>query len=175
MYLPLPSIGRTNSHIDICSDLIDASFVAEALAKHANMAPAEHDYPDQYSTRIKLALKGIKQSIHDILVDCWLVFHGSDENDGFKDKFQDIREQICDYEDEIGDYNPKVPQILEWYLANLINGAYYEMRSEAPDYYREQIRKHPERQLNFHRSPFSKQLGAECYGVPKTVGCYPMK
>ncbi|MDN5751744.1 MAG: hypothetical protein L0H15_00480 [Nitrosospira sp.] len=70
VYLPLPSIGYTNMHIDICSDLIDASWVAETLAGYAETAEAENEYlRETHTKRIKLTLHGIKSGILDVLAD----------------------------------------------------------------------------------------------------------
>ena len=46
-YLPLPSINRTNMHIDICSDYVDATWAAERLAAHGN-APCIEEIQDKY-------------------------------------------------------------------------------------------------------------------------------
>lgn len=40
------------------------------------------------------------------------------------------------------------------------------MRYDAPDYYDEQIKKYPEREVGFSRSAFSTRAGAECYASP---------
>ena len=163
IYLPLPSIGRTNSHIDICADLRDASFAAEALVKYAGSAKAVHDYPDRNTTRIKLTLKTPTSELKNTLTDCYLLFNGCDEDGKYRERFDDLCNQLYEYEDNIGESNPLVPEIVEWYFSNLVGGAYYEMQSDAPDYYQEQIKIYPERQLGFHRSAYSSLLLHDCY------------
>lgn len=163
VFLPLPSIGRTNSHRDIAEDLRDASFAAEMLAKYSNSAKAEHDYPNRYDTRLKLTLQSPDKTIKSAFKDCYLTLRGCSECPELQEQFDDVWSRVHDYEDDLGTYDPFVPEIVESYFANLINGAYYELRSEAPDYYNEQIKLYPERQVDFHRSPYSSRIGADCY------------
>jgi hypothetical protein len=74
-----------------------------------------------------------------------------------------IRNRICDYEEELPRYVPRVPEIADWYFANLVGGANHEWRSEAPDHYRDQMLMFPERQVGYYRSPYSFMLGGDCY------------
>src|SRR3546814_14585699 len=57
----------------------------------------------------------------------------------------------------------RVPEILESYYANLVGGAYSEMRSEAPARYADDVAKFPERRVEFWKSAFSWRIGAPCY------------
>jgi hypothetical protein len=57
VYLPLPSIGRTNMPIDICSDYIDASWAAERLAAASSTAEVSEDYlREWHESRLILTL-----------------------------------------------------------------------------------------------------------------------
>src|SRR3546814_6966414 len=49
------------------------------------------------------------------------------------------------------------------YYANLVGGAYSEMRSEAPARYADDVAKFPERRVEFWKSAFSWRIGAPCY------------
>jgi hypothetical protein len=157
VYLPLPSIGRSNSHIDICSDLIDASWVAERLAQCVDGAEAENQYVKETQTsRVKLTLHGPRPPLVNALADGILVFQGDDEEgEAGSERYKELRDLIADYEDDPGRQTPRLPEIIDWYYANLVGGANYEYQSEAPDFYADQIRKHPERQLGFFRSAYS--------------------
>jgi hypothetical protein len=55
--LPLPSVGRTNMHSDICSDMIDASWAAERLALASDEAVVESDYSaEKHRSTFRLVL-----------------------------------------------------------------------------------------------------------------------
>ena len=163
--IPMPSVGRTNSHIDICSDLLDASYIAEELAKHAQNISAENIYDrEQHKTAVKLSIEQPNTSIKDELVkSATLLICHQDNFEEFKTEYEDLRQKVYDYEDIVDTYDPQVPEVLEWYFENLINGAIYEIRGEAPEWYKTQIQNYPERQVNFYRSPFSVRIGAESY------------
>jgi hypothetical protein len=169
--LPLPSIGKTNQHIDICSDLIDAAWVAEYLADHAQMAKASEEYLEEtYSTRIRLILRGAKQGIHAALADAILIFQGYDDEDeqGAEDRHRDLREKILDYEDDVHKLPSRFPHIVDHYFGNLLGGGYSHYQSEAPEYYEEQIAKFPERKIGFFKSAYSTALGTDVFVSEKS-------
>ena len=159
IYLPLPSFGVTNMHVDICSDLLDASWAAEKLAAGSQDAKVINDYAVKHKTRLKLDLKGPGFDART-LEECVLIFQGGDEDD---DRYQAIRDAAADYEDGLDTYAPLLPAIIDDYYANLINGAYDHYRSEAPEFYEEEMAKFPERRLGFHKSALSHRLGAASY------------
>ena len=166
IFLPLPSFGHSNSYIDLCSDLIDASWAAEQLARCAVRNEVENDYiKERHCTRIKLTLHQPQLFLRDIIADCLLIFQYEDDLEQSDiDHQQSLRLAIEDYEEAIDTFSsPFAPEIIDWYHANLVNGAYYEYQSDAPDYYLEQIRKNPERQVGFYKSAFSDRLEAEIY------------
>lgn len=164
LYLPLPSIGRTNMHVDICSDLIDASWAAERLAAVSGEAVVIHDRHDKNRTRLKLTLQQ-PRDIRVPLEDCVLLFQGSDE-EGHDDRYKDIREAVAEYEERLETHVPFLPQIIDDYYANLVNGAYDQYRADSPDYYSTEVSRHPERQLGFHKTAYSHRLGAASYASP---------
>jgi len=170
IYLPLPSIGVTNSHIDICSDFVVASWAAERLASCAARTEAEEEYvAEHHQTRVKLILYEPNSRIRETIDSCVLVFQGDEELEPADlEHRQSLCDSIIDYEQSIEATSPAVPEIVDWYFANLISGANYEYQSEAPEYYEEQIRKHPERRLGFYKSAFSGRLGADAYTSPNS-------
>src|SRR3546814_13644575 len=78
-------------------------------------------------------------------------------------RYGDIRDEVLDYEEELAKHVYRVPEILESYYANLVGGAYSEMRSEAPARYADDVAKFPERRVEFWNSAFSWRIGAPCY------------
>ncbi|WP_420133540.1 hypothetical protein [Rhodopseudomonas sp.] len=160
-YLPLPSINRTNMHVDICSDYIDAIWAARRLSAHGT-APAAEEVSDKFNVGILLTLLNTRESIRSTVEDCILIFQGSDD-DAHIQRSQNLRNEVADFEDAIDDHRTDFPDLVDTYYANLINGAYDHYKSEAPEFYIEQIRKHPERQLGFHKSALSWLVGHRCY------------
>ncbi|WP_316195591.1 MULTISPECIES: hypothetical protein [unclassified Bradyrhizobium] len=173
VYLPLPSVGSTNMHSDICADYLDASWAAEKLAAAADKATVRDDYEIRHKTRLKLELLGIHPEFLGAIEDSIVLFQGGDERE---DRYKEIRNTVYEFEENLDTYNPALPEIIDDYFANLVNGAYYEYRSESPDYYESEIAKYPERQLGFHKTALSHRLGASSFVskdswlVPASVG-----
>lgn len=165
VFLPLPSFGKSNSHLDLRDDLLYASFSAEILAANASKAHATFSFknPD-YLERIKLTLLNPNRKILNSLKESFVIL--IPDVDGkttkFEDKHPDLWERITRFEEQIDSFNALVPEIVDWYFAELI-GAYHEMESEAPDYFQEEMAHHPERKLHFYKSAYSGRLGAACY------------
>lgn len=163
IFLPLPSFGVTNSYIDICMDLRDASFAAEILAAQAEKAEAKHDYIPINKTRVRLTISGQKAGFKDALLTCHLLFRDFNGYTGRQEEFDVLCNRLYEFGDNLGDYCPHVPEIVEWYLINLVDGAYLEYEADSPEFYKEQINLYPERQVRFHKSAFSGRLGAKCF------------
>lgn len=158
VHVPLPSFGSTNSYIDLCSDLLDASWALETLGSYADTIESEAG-SGYFKPNITAVLRGLRPGLRAALEDCALVFNEEESETGRLDK---IRGRINDYEDELHVRSPRLPNIVDWYFANLMiaNG---ELRSEAPDAYRYQMTMFPERQVDFFRSAYSTALGGDCY------------
>jgi hypothetical protein len=146
-------------HVDICSDLLDASWAAEKLATGSQDAKVVNDYAIEHTTRLKLDLMRPSFDART-LEDCVLMFQGGDED---HNRYQGIRDAAADYEDDLDKYVPLLPEIIDDYYANLINGAYDHYRSEAPEFYEEEMGKFPERRVGFHKSALSHRLGAASF------------
>jgi hypothetical protein len=157
LQLPLPSVGRTNMHSDICSDLIDAAWAAEKLAGASGTAEISNDYiAKEHRSTFRLVLTQPHPDIHAALEEAILLFGYGDEDE---ERYKAVREAVSEFEENIDDLVPVFPEIIDDYYANLVNGAYSEARSEAPDYYASEIAKHPERQVGYHKSSYSHRLG----------------
>lgn len=57
LVLPVPSIGSSNSHIDIADDLIEISWIAESISAVAGSVTAREDYDAaRFRTRYLLSV-----------------------------------------------------------------------------------------------------------------------
>lgn len=160
VHVPLPSFGSTNSYIDLCSDLLDASWALEMLASYVGSVETTVG-TGYFKPNITAVLRGLRPGLRNALEECALVFN-EEALDTQEDRLGEIRNRINDYEDELHVRSPRLPDIVDWYFTNLMlaNG---ELRSEAPDAYRYQMGMFPERQVGFFRSAYSTALGGDCY------------
>lgn len=165
VHIPMPSIGRTNQHIDICWDYIDASWAAERLAAACGSAKLTEEYiAEEHLTRFTLTLGAPDQDFRSKLEDVVRVFQAQqDEESGEGDRYQALRDEISDYQDTLGGLDPSFPGLVDSYFANLISGAYHQIRADAPDYYDDLVKKNPEHELGFHRSAYSNRIGGNCF------------
>jgi hypothetical protein len=170
--LPLPSFGVSNSHIDLCSDLLDVSWSLEHLAGHAKSVQIEIE-EGYFKPNVIANFSNLDVSFYDALNNCALLFGKSSERPvADADR---IRNEVDEYEDKIGNAIARVPEIVDWYLVNLVLGANSEWKYENPSFYRHQMSLFPERQVRFFRSAYSSFLGAACYAssdswlVPRTI------
>ncbi|WP_287389498.1 hypothetical protein [Ralstonia sp.] len=161
VHIPLPSFGSSNSHIDLCSDLLDASWALEKLAPHAERIATTMG-EGYYKPNITARLHRPRASIYEVLVDCALVFTEDDLDPSETDRVQDLRGQIADYEVMMPTLVPAAPDIVDQYMGNLM-AANSEFQSEAPDYYETQMREFPERRVGYFKSAYSSRIGGECY------------
>lgn len=163
--IPLPSFGVTNSHIDLCADLLDASWALEKLALHAESIEIEVG-SGYFQPKITACLRGIGKGLPEVVGDCILAFGEPDcPSDDLYFQIQRIRDEIADFEDELPSLNAALPEIVDWYYANMM-AAIDELKYEAPEYYGEQIGKFPEWELDFFKSAYSSRLGGESYASP---------
>lgn len=166
LILPVPSIGSSNSHIDICDDLIEISWAAECIAAVASSVSAREDYDrTTYKTRYLLSVKDPGAGFGAVIRKCATLFSREDEESEGEGsyRYSDVRDEVLDYEDDLSRRPCRVPEILESYYANLVGGAYNELRSEAPERYAEDVAKFPERRVEFWKSAFSARIGSACY------------
>lgn len=166
LVLPVPSIGSSNSRFDICDDLIEISWIAEQVARVSESVTAREDYDEARSqSRYRLSVNKPGTGFEAVIRKCATLLSREDEKSETSRalRYGDVRDEVLDYEDELASHLCRVPEILESYFANLVGGAYSEMRSEAPERYTDDIAKFPERRLEFWRSAFSSRIGAPCY------------
>lgn len=175
VYVPLPTFGSTQSYRDICGDLLDASWAIERMAAHAKSAKTENPSQDYHC--IRTVLTGPGPGIFQAIADCALLITDLEDfaDDAKVEELQNLREQVYDYEGDLETFVPRAPEIIDWYFVNL-HAANDELRSEAPEAWKNQMTRFPERRLGFHRSGFSGVLGGSCYAsrtgwlVPMAIG-----
>lgn len=114
-------------------------------------------------TCVRLRFSGLLPGFASALREAVLLFGEDDEDDGPADELHALRDAIATFEVDLEGQTFRVPELIDWFHANLVSGAYYAMRSEAPDYYAEQLAAHPERSVGFFRSGYSASLGAAVY------------
>lgn len=167
IYLPLDSIGYTNQHIDICDDLLEAIWAGERLAAQATKAEVKRDYPPgTHKTQLRLTLQGLSPGLKTAIHECAVLYNrgeGDDADEAAAEQYSAMRDAVLDLEDDLNGITARLPQTVDDYFANLVGGAYCQMRYEAPERYREQISRYPERRVGYWRSAFSGQLGANCF------------
>ncbi|RPH29322.1 hypothetical protein EHN07_06650 [Buttiauxella warmboldiae] len=162
VYIPLESIGVTNSYMDISDDYLEALWVGERLASEAKAANVVYDYISEvHKTRLCLMLYQPTISIKIAIEECVILYCRGD--DGNYDFYQSVRDKVLNFELELDSYSIRLPEIADDYYANLIEGAYCEMLSESPELYFDEVKKHPERKLGYWRSFFSNRLDNDCY------------
>ncbi len=170
IYLPLDSIGYTNQHIDICDDLLEAIWAGERLAAQATNAEVERDYPPgTHKTRLRLTLHGPSLSLKAAIRECAVLYNRGEDDDAdeaAEEQYSATRDAVLDLEDHLNGITARLPQTVDDYFANLVGGAYHQMRYDAPERYREQISRYPERRVGYWRSAFSGPLGANCFTSP---------
>lgn len=168
IYIPLDSIGVTNSHVDICDDLLEAIWSAERLAANAAKVVALRDYPaGTHKTRLKLILRDTGAGLPLAIRECAVLYNRYDELDQQSGQtYSDTRDAVLDFEDTLDTLVASLPEIVDDYFANLVGGAYHQMRYDAPDRYESEMSIYPERRVGYWRSPFSHRIGAPCYASP---------
>ncbi|EHO5062434.1 hypothetical protein KLQ07_001117 [Salmonella enterica] len=171
IYIPLDSIGVTNSYIDICDDYLEAIWVGERLASEAKVANVVYDYPlGTHKTRLCLIIHEPSINIKISLEECISLYcRGDNGNSVF---YQSVRDKVLDFELELENHPIRLPEIADDYYANLIEGAYCEMLSESPGLYHDELKKYPERAFGYWRSSFSSKLDNNCY-VSKAGWLFP--
>ncbi|MBZ9783748.1 hypothetical protein K9857_19640 [Pseudomonas sp. REP124] len=147
--IPLSSVNVSNSYIDIISDYLDASFAIESLASNFEILNIEKNWSAKHHPVYYLTINNhdpIKLS--ELLLKLVWIFQYP-ISDASETIFDEVRHDIYQYEETITDTTLFYPEIIDDYLANLINGAYYELDF---DVFRDQLYFFPERTFGFWAS-----------------------
>ncbi|MEM6899544.1 MAG: hypothetical protein AAF583_07240, partial [Pseudomonadota bacterium] len=163
--IPAYAIGRANEYLSICEDLLDISFVAEAMAAcvHNPRLFMERQSKAPYRTRFVFEGDEPKPDFLGVLRQACIHF-GGDEPDiaaQFSDYFRDYPDTMERYKNGLDKAESFFPFLIDDYYANLINGAYYAY--EQTDWVQTDLARYPERRFGFHKSAFSTRLGGNAY------------
>ncbi|WNK42639.1 hypothetical protein [Pantoea agglomerans] len=178
VFIPLDSVGFSSSYIDLCDDYLEAIWTAEKLAgacQHAEVVYANDN--NKHKKFFKLTLTNPNDEFYEVLRDCIILYKRFDDtiSSDPPEDYSRLRDEVLSLENNLDNLNVKLPILLDDYYANLIGGKYYEMRADAPDDYRNEIIKYPERALGFWVSAYSSIFGVRCYAssdswlLPKSI------
>ena len=145
--IPLPSVGSSNSHLDLADDFLDASLIAERLgacAPRSSMSWAKVDYLNV----IRLELGGYDPQVMSLELAQMAIFidYPNHETEGLRDEYERVRELWYDYEESLEQCDLLFPEIADHYVGNLIM-SYGEW--DDPEALREHLQRHPERRYGF--------------------------
>jgi len=162
LQVPLPSINSSQSHLDVISDYLDASFVAETLAKIAASMQVQQIWgikyhPVYHFTIVPKDSSELAKKIYELCV-----LFGYDDDDSL-DEHVWWREEVIEYGETVDEREFEFPEIIDDYYANLINGAYFELDSENEGFLENEFKKFPERRFGFWKTAHSPKLRADCY------------
>ncbi len=162
--IAIASLGSANSHINISMSLLNVAWALEKLAAEADSIKIS--VGGYFNRQVTAVFKGPKASFGSALEEIALIFNEDDVEDPspeLRTRIDEIGYQIGDFRDDVARRAHKFPEVVDWYLADLVLGANHEWRSEQPDYVRGQFAEFPERRFRYFRSAYSHQLGDLCF------------
>lgn len=168
--IALPSLGSSNSYVDIYDDLRDASYVCEYLSNRFDCSRAERIY-EQGSNRVRIEIRSFDpQDLLATLIDVqWTVKPCVGHQD--QSAYDRHREAVEDFEENIHRTHLNNPHIADDFLANKVGGAYFDI----PEALAHDAEKNPERRLGFWKSPYFYPSVGRAYNslhstiVPKEI------
>lgn len=163
--LPAYALGFAGDYLSICEDLLDVSYCVEGMAAHANGASLSRSRQPEPPHRTHFVLKISSPNANFLgeLRRCCIHYGGDNAKIAveFRDYFENYSELMDAYKVDLTDREFKFPELIDDYLANLVNGAYYAY--EETDWVQRDLEIYPERRFGFHRSAFSSRLGSPSY------------
>lgn len=146
--VPLPSVGSTNSYLDLIQDFAEASLICERLG-----ACAEHRAlrwgKSGHVHVIFLELQGYLREVLVIEL-AWMAIlldWSNCEAESLRDAYYEIREASLGHEECLHQARLIFPELADHYLGNLVMGAYYEW--EDMELLKAELLLHPERKYGF--------------------------
>ena len=146
--VPLPSVGHSNSYLDLVQDFADASMICERLGACAS-SRAMRWGKSGYVNVIYLELQGYVQDVMALELAKMAIFldYSNCEPESLREEYEELRDASFDHEDSIHQANLHFPELADHYLGNLVMGAYFEW--EDSDLLKTQLQLHPERRYGF--------------------------
>ena len=160
-------LGSANSHLDITAYLLVAAWAVEKLATFS--AKVSYRTEGYFGRRLVAAFESPQSGFGQALEAVALKWEACDDDPPQElwPRMEEIDDEIRQFGDTLSEQNVKCPELVDWYLADLVMGANHEWRSEDPDYVRQQFIEFPERRFGYFRSAYSGVLGAPCYAANK--------
>jgi hypothetical protein len=146
--VPLPSVGSSNSYLDLVADFADASLICERLGLCANGRSIQWG-KSGHKHVIHLALRGYIAELMALEL-AWMTIlldWPNSEIESLRDHYYEARDACVGHEENIHQASLLFPEIADHYLGNLVMGAYYEW--EDTELLAAELRLHPERRYGF--------------------------
>lgn len=146
LQIPLPSINSTNSYLDIIWDYLDASFVIETLSNRFSVTKLSKVWDVKHYPVYHLKVEGFNSTDLSLLLKTLIWSFQSPLDQELETDYINYREEINEYEGRVTELRLNHPDVIDDYLANLINGAYYELEYEV---IASQLQHFPERNYGY--------------------------
>lgn len=145
--VPLPSIGNSNSYLDITADFAEASFIAECLSRCAR----EHSLQwarEGHVRALQLELSDYVPEVISFELARMAILLGFSNVGGeaLRDEYETVREECFDHEDQLATRELAFPELADLYFVNLLHGGYHEWEADAVA---KELKAHPERRYGF--------------------------
>jgi len=161
--IPIPSLGKTQSYRDICSDIVDALWLSEMIAANSKLIEFSYDNTSSYYYYAVIVIYCDIDLLKDILLDGVILFSYLNNIDVEHERYEYIRERISEFEGSLETYETNFPDLLDFYYSNFVNGVLPEAVSEYPEEYRDEIKDNPEWKFGYWKSGYSVVLEADCF------------
>lgn len=155
--VPLPSVGSSNSYLDLVEDFADASLICERLGacareREMNWGRSGHMHV------IRLTMRGYdsRAMAQELARMAILLDYPNCQDESLEYEYHEVLGMCAAHIEQLHSARLLFPQVADHYLGNLVMGAYYEW--EDTDFLQEQLQRHPERRYGFF---ISRSVGAD--------------
>ena len=167
IYLPLESVGFSNSYIDVIHDCILVSYCSEKIASFVKVEKGERITRDKYYAAFYIKCKVQDAENLFKFLKYFAPFFNHDLDDMPEEDEIFIIRGLEKYESELYKKSFTFPELINDYWANLINGAYWEIASEYYDsekkFFNKIYRRYPEHKFGFWKNAKSKMYQETIY------------
>jgi hypothetical protein len=145
--IPLPSVGSSNSYLDLAADFIDASLIAERLGAGASRRSMSWATVGHASV-VRLELDGYDPKLMslDLASIAAFISFPNQQAELLRDEYEELVEARYVHEEAMEQAQLLFPEIADHYLGNLLM-SYGEW--DEPEVLREHLQRHPERRYGF--------------------------
>lgn len=147
LFVPLPTVGVTNDHLDIAEDCAYAAYMIEVLSADYRVEKFRRESVGYvHYVAFDLIYDDAMQLSRALYRLQFAVNYGEDEQTEAIAK--DVHEQVLKFYDQLDDIDLRIPYVADDHYANLVSGAYYS----HPEMLEEATSRFPERRLDYWRS-----------------------